>query len=371
MGGLVSRSSSKTNFGVTDFAEKVNFRRALEGELERSVMALSEVEQARVHISFPQESVYVDKREPAKASVLVKLRAELPDTAIPAITHLISSAVEGLSPDAVAVLDMRGNLLSKPKRPAEQRRGHISNRIGVPSCGGTRPHRQTGIDTRASGGCGQIPRRGLRRHGFDQRRTERGKFRPDPFRHGRFAKNRGLEYIRACGHRRSRNGFQPARPTRASHRERTGEFAQIREHQLPDQPGSEADGAPASSTIKAPPSISVSIEPRGRISGKSAPPQARLSLPPTRRRIKVIHDLQRGGDKCSEPRGDQLSLMESLPFESTQNLEKVEDLSKPTSTAPIPSAVEQLKRIPNCCTVEELAGDHGFSSKESSFSYAA
>src|SRR5882757_7396857 len=88
----------KTNFGMTDFAEHINYRRAVEGELERSVMAIAQVEQARVHISFPQESVFTESRQAAKASVLVKLRAgaQLPDTAIPAITHLISSAVEGL-----------------------------------------------------------------------------------------------------------------------------------------------------------------------------------------------------------------------------------------------------------------------------------
>ena len=103
----------KTNLGMTDFAEHINYRRALEGELERSVMSLTEVEQARVHISFPQESVFQEARQPAKASVLLHLRgsAQLPDSAIPAITHLISSAVEGLSPESVSVLDMRGNLL--------------------------------------------------------------------------------------------------------------------------------------------------------------------------------------------------------------------------------------------------------------------
>src|ERR1700676_5020998 len=92
----------KTNFGVTDFAEHVNYRRAVEGELERSVMALSEVEQARVHITFPKESVFSEAQQPAKASVLIKIRpgASLPETSIPAITHLISSAVEGLGPEA-------------------------------------------------------------------------------------------------------------------------------------------------------------------------------------------------------------------------------------------------------------------------------
>ena len=89
----------KTNFGMTDFAEHVNYRRALEGELERSVMSVVEIEQARVHISLPQDSVFLEARQPAKASVLVKIRpgASLPETAMPAITNLVASAVEGLS----------------------------------------------------------------------------------------------------------------------------------------------------------------------------------------------------------------------------------------------------------------------------------
>ncbi len=108
----------KTNFGMTDFAEHVNYRRALEGELERSIMSVAEVEQARVHISLPQESVFLEGRQPAKASVLVKIRsgAALPETAMPAITNLVASAVEGLGPENVSVLDMRGNLLNRPKR---------------------------------------------------------------------------------------------------------------------------------------------------------------------------------------------------------------------------------------------------------------
>lgn len=66
----------KTNFGITDFAEHVNYRRAVEGELERSVMSIAEVEQARVHVTFPKDSVFLDSREAAKASVLVRLAPE-------------------------------------------------------------------------------------------------------------------------------------------------------------------------------------------------------------------------------------------------------------------------------------------------------
>jgi flagellar M-ring protein FliF len=108
----------KTNFGITDFAEHVNYRRALEGELERSVMAISEVQQARVHVSLPKDSVFTDAREPAKASVLVGLRpgTRLSSTNVTAITNLVSSAVEGLAPESVSVVDMSGNLLSRPRR---------------------------------------------------------------------------------------------------------------------------------------------------------------------------------------------------------------------------------------------------------------
>src|SRR5579863_7689912 len=112
----------KNNLGATEFVEHINYRRALEGELERSVSALAEVEQARVHITFPKDSVFLESREPAKASVMVKLRAgaHLSARNVTAIAHLVGSAVEGLTPEAVSVLDMQGNLLSRPIRSGEE-----------------------------------------------------------------------------------------------------------------------------------------------------------------------------------------------------------------------------------------------------------
>ncbi|MGC8793110.1 MAG: flagellar basal-body MS-ring/collar protein FliF, partial [Bryobacteraceae bacterium] len=109
----------RTNFGASDFTEQVNYRRALEGELERSVMVLAEVEQARVHITFPKDSVFSEARQPAKASVLVRLRSgmRLSPASVQAICYLVASAVEGLAPEAVAVLDMRGNLLNRARPP--------------------------------------------------------------------------------------------------------------------------------------------------------------------------------------------------------------------------------------------------------------
>src|SRR5258708_2141094 len=65
----------KANFGASDFAEQVNYHRAIEGELERSIMSIREVEQARVHVTMAKDSIYTESREPAKACILVKLRA--------------------------------------------------------------------------------------------------------------------------------------------------------------------------------------------------------------------------------------------------------------------------------------------------------
>ncbi len=108
----------KTNFGATEFTEHINYRRALEGELERSMMSLSEVDRARVHLTFPKDSVFLESKQPAKASVMLRLRpgSRLSPQNVVAVTNLVASAVEGLTPEAVSVLDMRGNLLSRPHR---------------------------------------------------------------------------------------------------------------------------------------------------------------------------------------------------------------------------------------------------------------
>jgi flagellar M-ring protein FliF len=111
----------RTNLSLKDFSEQVNYHRAIEGELERSLMSMNEVEQARVHITFPKDSVFTESRQPAKASVMVKLKpgAKLSMQNAQAVTQLVSSAVEGLTPEAVSVMDMQGNLLIRPKKPGD------------------------------------------------------------------------------------------------------------------------------------------------------------------------------------------------------------------------------------------------------------
>jgi flagellar M-ring protein FliF len=104
----------KANFGASEFTEQVNFNRAMEGELERSVMSIREVELARVHITPAKDSIYTEERQPAKASVLVKLRraSALSPQNVQAICQLLASAVPGLGPDQVTVVDTSGNLLN-------------------------------------------------------------------------------------------------------------------------------------------------------------------------------------------------------------------------------------------------------------------
>lgn len=108
----------KSSFGATDFVEHINYKRALEGELERSMMSLAEVEEARVHLTLPKDSVFLEQQQPAKASVVLKLRpgAQVSAQNVAAMTNLVASAVEGLAPEAVSVVDMNGNLLSRPRR---------------------------------------------------------------------------------------------------------------------------------------------------------------------------------------------------------------------------------------------------------------
>jgi flagellar M-ring protein FliF len=333
----------KTNLGMTDFAEHINYRRALEGELERSVMALTEVEQARVHISFPQESVFQEARQPAKASVLLHLRgsAQLPDSAIPAITHLISSAVEGLSPESVSVLDMRGNLLNRAKRGGD-----------------------TGSDTSEAS--------------LEYRRT---------VEHDLAAKlDATLEPLVGAGRYRasvsadtdltsgeqSEEHYDPTQSVMLSS-QKTEDVAS-QSHTATGIPGTASnlpDPAPApvtvgggtsrktesvnyqsSRTVKRTVlpqggikrlSVSVLIDQEVHFEGTGAQAK-RVLTAPTPERMKVIHDLAAAAVGLNTERGDQI-IVESLPFESTVNLEPP-GAGAPASQTPALSPIEQLKKNP-------------------------
>jgi len=96
----------KPNWAGSDFSEKVNYQRALEAELERTIASMSEVEAVRVHLVMPAESLYSEREHTAKASVMVKLRtAHLPEKSDAAIRQLVAGAVDRLAPENVVVVD--------------------------------------------------------------------------------------------------------------------------------------------------------------------------------------------------------------------------------------------------------------------------
>jgi flagellar M-ring protein FliF len=108
----------KLNWGQTEFDEKVNYQRALEGELERSIQTLKDVESSRVHLVLPTDSVFIDRERAAKASVILKLRSgRLSEETQLGIARLVSGAVDNLSPENVTVIDADTNRpLGAPRR---------------------------------------------------------------------------------------------------------------------------------------------------------------------------------------------------------------------------------------------------------------
>ncbi|MCX7250479.1 MAG: flagellar basal-body MS-ring/collar protein FliF [Burkholderiales bacterium] len=110
--------------GSSQFLEQVNFQRALEGELARSINSIGVVQAARVHLAIPKPSVFVRERQQPTASVLVNLHPgrTLDAQQVSAIVHLISSSVPELTAKNVTVVDQNGSLLSDPDRQADANR---------------------------------------------------------------------------------------------------------------------------------------------------------------------------------------------------------------------------------------------------------
>lgn len=120
--GLPSGGKSKgfelfdeLKLGATNFVENLNYRRALEAELARTIVRFNEVAQSRVHLVIPRRSLYWEKEESPTASVWVKLRGSsgLERHQVKAIVQLVAGAVEGLTPSNVTVVDSLGQILTE------------------------------------------------------------------------------------------------------------------------------------------------------------------------------------------------------------------------------------------------------------------
>ena len=113
-GGVGYEIFDRTTMGMSDFVQKLNYRRALQGELARTIAQMPEVERARVHLAIPERRLFATEQDRARASVVVSLRASqtLSKAQIQGVVHLVSSSVEGLQSRDVTVVDGHGNLLS-------------------------------------------------------------------------------------------------------------------------------------------------------------------------------------------------------------------------------------------------------------------
>ncbi|MFZ7125675.1 MAG: flagellar basal-body MS-ring/collar protein FliF [Desulfobacterales bacterium] len=108
-----------TKLGMTEFVQNVNYQRALQGELSRTINQFDEVESSRVHIVMPSKSLFLEDEKPATASVVLKLKngRELGQNQIRGIVNLVSASISGLEAENVTVVDNRGRLLTNGRSP--------------------------------------------------------------------------------------------------------------------------------------------------------------------------------------------------------------------------------------------------------------
>jgi flagellar M-ring protein FliF len=119
-GGVGYEIFDKTEFGTTEFVQKINKKRALQGELARTIAAFDEVKTARVMIVLPKESVFVEETKEPSASILLELIKDLEKAEVEAIAHLVASSVQDLTPKLVTIVDTAGRILFEGKSEEEQ-----------------------------------------------------------------------------------------------------------------------------------------------------------------------------------------------------------------------------------------------------------
>lgn len=102
----------QSTLGATSFVQNINNVRALEGELARTINSLTRIKSARVHLVLPERELFRRERKDPSASIVLSVRGELSSSEIRAIQHMVASAIEGMTPSHVAVVDDQGNLLA-------------------------------------------------------------------------------------------------------------------------------------------------------------------------------------------------------------------------------------------------------------------
>lgn len=114
-GGVGFELFDKKNFGETEFQQRVNYIRALQGELARTLSAIDGVEKARVHLVIPEKTLFQEDQKPPSASVAVTMfkGRKLTDGQIKGMVHLVTTSVEGMNESTISIIDQNGNILFK------------------------------------------------------------------------------------------------------------------------------------------------------------------------------------------------------------------------------------------------------------------
>jgi flagellar M-ring protein FliF len=126
-GGVGFEIFDSKSLGVTEFVQQLNYQRALQGELARTINGLDEIQNSRVHIVIPKKTLFAEDQKKPTASVILKLKPgrSLRPAQIDGIVHLVASSIEGLSPGEVMVVDNSGKVLSKQQD--DSKLGRLSN----------------------------------------------------------------------------------------------------------------------------------------------------------------------------------------------------------------------------------------------------
>ncbi len=131
------------SFSATSFVQGVNALRALEGELSRTIRSLSRVQSARVHLVLPERRLFERDREQPRASIVLKVSGELDAGQVRAVRHLVASAVDGLKPERISIVDERGRLLADGAQIGEGEPGRAATKSSSPSKAASRRRSKT------------------------------------------------------------------------------------------------------------------------------------------------------------------------------------------------------------------------------------
>jgi flagellar M-ring protein FliF len=329
----------KNSFGTTEFVEHINYKRALEGELERSVMSLSEVEEARVHLSLPKESVFLDQQQPAKASVMVKLRpgSQISTQNVLAVTNLVASAVEGLSPDAVSVVDMDGTLLNRPKKSAAD--GSETTSEGLEARQQIEKSLVAKIDETLEPLLGAQGFRAGASVDVDLTSGEQQEERLDP-EHSVMLSSQKTEDVSERAGSSGIPGTASNLPQQASSAGKGTTGTSRRTENVTYQTSRVIRHTTIPRGVVRRMSLAVLVDQSVRWEGEGAA-RHRVLEPPPPETLKTIRDLVAAVTGFSEQRGDQL-VVETLPFESSLKAEPPKPAGKQTTPLAGPSPLPEF-----------------------------